>query len=96
VKNKYKMHLPAPGRNPIKAPIFDLYRDPREQRPVDGIKYGPWAGGQFVAMIKRHMAFKQKYPDRPATHAIPYEGIENLRPESKKIVEIFMLGLPQK
>jgi len=96
VKNKYKMHLPAPGSNPIKAPIFDLYRDPREQRPVDGIKYGPWAGGQFVAMIKRHMALKQKYPDRPATHGIPYEGIENLRPESKKIVEIFMLGLPQR
>jgi arylsulfatase len=96
VKNKYKMHLPAPGDNPIRAPIFDLYRDPREQRPMDGIKYGPWAGGQFVAMVKRHMAFKQKYPDRPPTHAKPYEGIENLRPESKKIVEIFMLGLPQR
>mgnify|MGYP002266752950 CR=1 FL=1 len=94
VKNKYKMHLPAPGDNPIRAPIFDLYRDPREQRPIDGIKYGPWAGGQFVAMIKRHMAFKHKYPDRPPTPAKPYEGIEHLRPESKKIVEIFMLVLP--
>ena len=96
VKNKYKMHLAPPGQNPIKSPIFDLYRDPRESRPTDGIKYGPWAGGQFASMIKRHMAFKHKYPDRPATHAKPYEGIENLRPESKKIVEIFMLGLPQK
>jgi hypothetical protein len=27
---------------------------------------------------------------------MPYTGIENLRPESKKAVEIFMLGLPQK
>jgi hypothetical protein len=96
VKNKYKMHLPSPGDNPIRAPIFDLYRDPREQRPIDGIKYCPWAGGQFVAMVKRHMALKQKYKDRPPTHAKPYEGIESLRPESKKIVEIFMLGLPQK
>ncbi len=96
VKNKYKMHLPAPGDNPIRAPIFDLYRDPRESRPIDGIKYGPWAGGQFEAMVKRHMAFKQKYKDRPPTHAKPYEGIENLRPESIKIVEVFMLGLPQK
>lgn len=96
VKSKYKMHLPAPGDNPIRAPIFDLYRDPRESRPIDGIKYGPWAGGQFAAMIKRHKAFKLKYPDRPATHAKPYEGIENLRPESKKIVEIFLLGLPQR
>ena len=44
-----RMHLPAPGDNPIAAPIFDLYRDPREQRPTDAIKYGPWAGGQFAA-----------------------------------------------
>lgn len=96
VKNKYKMHLPAPGDNPIRAPIFDLYRDPRENRPIDAIKYGPWAGGQFAGMVKRHMAYKQKYPDRPAVHDIPYKGIENLRPETIKLREIFMLGLPQK
>jgi arylsulfatase len=95
VKNKYKMHLPPPGSNPIAALIFDLYRDPREDRPIDSIQYGPWAGGQFAGMVKRHMAFKMKYPDRPPTYGIPYTGIENLRPESKKAVEIFMLGLPQ-
>ena len=96
VKNKYKMHLAPPGANPIASTIFDLYRDPRESRPIDSIKYGPWAGGQFAGMAKRHMAFKMKYADRPPTYGIPYEGIENLRPESKKVVEIFMLGLPQK
>jgi len=96
VKNKYKMHLPPPGSNPIAAFIFDLYRDPREDRPIDSIQYGPWAGGQFAGMIKRHLAFKMRYPDRPPTYGIPYTGIENLRPESKKAVEIFMLGLPQK
>jgi len=96
VKNKYKMHLPAPGENPIGAGIFDLYRDSREERPIDSIKYGPWAGGQFVGMAKRHMALKQKYPDRKPTYGIPYEGIGNLRPESKKLVEIFKLGLPKK
>ncbi len=96
VKNKYKMHMPAPGDNPIGAHLFDLYRDPREERPVDSIKYGPWGGGQFVAMIKRHMAMKQKYPDRKATYGLPYEGIQNLRPETKKLVEFFMLGRPQK
>jgi arylsulfatase len=89
VKNKYKMHLPAPGENPIGAAIFDLYRDSREERPIDSIKYGPWAGGQFANMIKRHMKMKQKYPDRKPTYGIPYEGIENLRPESKKLVEPF-------
>lgn len=96
VKNKYKMHLPAPGDNPIAAPIFDLYRDPREKRPIDAIKYGPWAGGQFAGMVKRHMAFKMKYPDRPPVYDIPYKGIENLRPETKQLLEVFMLGLPKK
>lgn len=96
VKNKYKMHLPPPGSNPIAASLFDLYRDSREERPIDSIQYGPWAGGQFAAMAKRHMAFKKVHPDRPPTHGKPYTGIENLRPESKKAVEIFMLGLPQR
>jgi len=70
VKNKYKMHMPPPGSNPIAAHIFDLTRDPREERPLDSIKYGPWAGGQFANMIKRHMAYKMKYPDRPPWHAL--------------------------
>ena len=47
-------------------------------------------------MIKRHMAMRQKYPDRKLTYAVPYEGIENLRPETKKMVEIFKLSLPKK
>jgi len=48
-------------------------------------------------MVKRHMAaLKQKYPDRPTVQDKPYEDIKNLKPESKKAVEIFILGLPQK
>ena len=90
------MHIPPPGANPIGASLFDLYRDPREDRPIDSIKYGPWAGGQFANMIIRHMAFKMKYPNRPPIRGIPYGGIENLRPESLKLLEIFKLGLPQK
>lgn len=90
VKNKYKMHLPAPGTNPIIAPIFDLYRDSRERRPIDSIKYGPWAGGQFVAMIKRHMKNRKEYPDREAIVEVPYGGIVNLRPETVAMVEQFL------
>ncbi|MEP2530749.1 sulfatase-like hydrolase/transferase [Shimia sp.] len=90
VKNKYKMHLPAPGTNPIIAPIFDLYRDSREMRAIDSIKYGPWAGGQFVAMVKRHMANRKTYPDREAIVKVPYEGIVNLRPETQEMVEHFL------
>ena len=47
-------------------------------------------------MAKRHLAFKQKYPDRPAVHDRSYNGSENLRPDNKVAVEIFMLGLPKK
>jgi len=47
-------------------------------------------------MIKRHMALKKKYPNRAPTHGMPYEGIENLRPETKQLVEVFKLGQPQK
>jgi arylsulfatase len=96
VKNKYKMHLPPPGTNPIGAPLYDLYRDPREERPADSIKYGPWAGGQFADMVKRHMAYKQKHPDRPPTYGMPYEGIEDLRPETQEVLRIFSLGRPGK
>jgi len=96
VKNKYKIHVPPPGSNPIAAPIFDLTRDPREERPMDGIKYGPWAGGQFANMIMRHLAYKKLHPDRPIPHAMPYGGIENLRPETKEMIRVFALGQPGK
>ena len=96
VKNKYKMHLPPPGTNPIAASIFDLMRDPREERPMDSIKYGPWAGGQFANMVKRHMGYKMKHPDRPPTMGVPYGGIDNLRPETQEMLRIFMMGKPGK
>jgi arylsulfatase len=97
VKNKYKMHLAPPGANPItSAQVYDLYRDPRESRPIDSIKVSPWAGGQFAGMVERHMAFKNKYPDRPPTHGEPYAGIENLRPETLEMVRVFKIGQPKK
>jgi len=90
VKNKFKMHIPPPGTNAIlTSQIYDLYRDPRESRPESTILLSPWAGGSFSGMIKRHLEFKKKFPDRPMTHDEPYEGIENLRPESQKLVDTF-------
>ena len=41
-------------------------------------------------MIKRHMGMRQKYPDRKPVHDIPYKGIENLRPETKALVDGFL------
>ena len=97
VKNKYKMHLAPAGANPILfSYFFDLYRDPREERSQDSIKYGAWAGGQFGAMIARHMAMQKKYPNRELPRGVPYTGIEDLRPETLQLLEIFKASLPQK
>ena len=96
VKNKYKMHMPPPGTNPIAAKLYDLTRDPREERPLDSIKYGPWAGGQFANMVKRHMAMKMKFPDSKGAMGMPYGGIENLRPETQELLRIFALSMPKK
>lgn len=97
VKNKYKMHLAPPGQNPvIAASFFDLTRDPREERAGDSIKYGTWAGGQFSAMIKRHTAMRKTHPDRKPVHAVPYDGIDNLRPETRKLVDNFLANKNKK
>ena len=91
VKNKFKIHIPPPGSNAIvDGAFYDLTRDPREERKADSLNYGVWAGGQFSNIIMRHMAMKKQYPDNPLKHGIPYTGIENLRPESKKLVEPFL------
>jgi arylsulfatase len=81
------MHVPPPGSNPIAAAIFDLYKNPREDRPQDSIQYGVGFGAKFVMMLKRHMGMKQKFPDRQPGRDLPYKGIENLRPETKALVQ---------
>ena len=96
VKQQYKMHMAPPGANPIAAPIFDLYKNPRENRPQDAIQYGVGFGAKFAQMVKRHMGMKQQYPDREPGRDVPYGGIENLRPESKALVEAFKAGKPGK
>lgn len=35
------------------------------------------------------MALKKKYPDRPETTGKPYGGVENLRPETRKLLDYF-------
>jgi arylsulfatase len=47
-------------------------------------------------MLKRHMAMKKQYPDRKTTYATPYEGIENLRPETQQLVDAFLASKSKK
>jgi len=88
IKDKLKLELPAKGENPIGASFYDLFRDTHEKYPVS-TEVGAWGGQEFVRILGRHMARKEKYPDGPPAFGMPYEGIENLRPESKAAVEMW-------
>ena len=48
-------------------------------------------------MIQRHMKRKVMYPSEGPAIGMPYDGIENLRPESKKAVQefLFMMKSPE-
>ncbi|WP_411992615.1 sulfatase-like hydrolase/transferase [Agarivorans sp. DSG3-1] len=87
VKNEFKMHVPTPGMPGAAAPVFNVYRDPREENPHIGMAL--WSGASFQDMMKRHMMMIQKYPHLPLGKGVPYSGIENLRPETVKLVDDF-------
>lgn len=88
VKQKFKLELPAPGQPAVAAKMYDVYRDPREESPMTEISL--WAGASFQDLLERHMMQIQKYPHAKVGKGRPYSGIENLRPESKKMIEAFM------
>ncbi|WP_298852168.1 sulfatase-like hydrolase/transferase [uncultured Ruegeria sp.] len=92
VKDKLKMNLPGDVKNGILANFIDLYRDTHEKYPVS-TEVGAWGGNEFVRVLGRHMARKEKYPDMPIDKGMPYEGIENLRPESAHAVQQFLTKL---
>ncbi|WP_422374575.1 sulfatase-like hydrolase/transferase [Roseibium sp.] len=87
VKQEFKMHLPAPGQPGAAANVFNIYRDPREEFPLVG--YSLWSGASFQDMVKRHQKTIAKYPHLPLGKNTPYEGIENLRPETELTRDVF-------
>lgn len=90
IKDQLKLNLPGAGQSPILAKFYDVYRDTHEKYPVS-TEIGAWGGQEFVRILQRHMARKQKYPDTPPAYGRPYEGIENLRPETVAAVEAFLI-----
>jgi arylsulfatase len=94
VKQEFKMHLPAPGQPAAGAAVFNLLRDPREEHPQIGTAL--WSGASFQDMVKRHMLMIKKYPNLPLGKGVPYEGIENLRPESEVTRKVFASWQPKK
>jgi arylsulfatase len=63
----------------------DVYKDVREEHH----KMAPylWAWAAFDHMKERHEALIRKYPNRPPTHGVPYEGIEGLPAEAKALAK---------
>jgi arylsulfatase len=94
VKQEFKMHMPAPGMPGAAAPVFNILRDPREEHAQVG--YALWSGASFQDMVKRHQITIKQYPHLPLGKGLPYEGIENLRPETKLTREVFMSWQPKK
>ncbi|WP_170479596.1 sulfatase-like hydrolase/transferase [Ruegeria arenilitoris] len=88
VKDKLRLNLPAAGESAILAEFYDIYRDTHEKYPVS-TEVGAWGGQEFVRILGRHLARKEKYPDTPPAYGPPYEGIENIRPETAAAVEAF-------
>ncbi|MHC5003954.1 MAG: sulfatase-like hydrolase/transferase [Planctomycetota bacterium] len=88
VKQEFKMHMPAPGMPGAGAPVYNLFRDPREEKPQIGLAL--WSGASFQDMIKRHMMTIARYPHSELGKGRPYGGIENLRPETLEAIETFM------
>jgi arylsulfatase len=87
VKQQMKIHWPGPGVNPSLAKIYNLYWDPREEFPLH--EQGVWAGTSFVRMYSQHKQLKVKYPDWEQAHGEPYEDVENIRPETKEMIELW-------
>ena len=88
VKQQMKIHWPRPGVNPAMAQMFNLYWDPREENPLK--EQAVWAGTSFVRMRIQHMRMKDKFPDWQPARGMPYEDVENLRPETMKMVQTWL------
>ncbi len=87
VKQQMKIHWPGPGVNPSLAKVFNLYWDPREEFPLK--EQGVWTGTPFVRMLAQHKRLKDKYPDWKPGRGMPYEDVENIRPETKEMLTMW-------
>ncbi|MEP2704197.1 MAG: sulfatase-like hydrolase/transferase [Roseibium sp.] len=79
VKGDYKRHMISPDpigeASGIPAAFYFLPSDPREVQPM--LTNLIHLKRPFNRMVLRHNLWKDKYPDRPETHGIPWTGIAN-------------------
>ena len=107
VREHYSWHAHAEKYLKIVKPVVDksepLTRMELRRRPMlyhdralftdldQNLLGNPDSLREFVRVIQRHMANKQNYPSEPAARGMPYDGISNLRPESKAAVQVFLV-----
>lgn len=90
IKEQYKLAIPGGSiDNAILADFYDLFRDPQEKYPVS-TEIGAWGSAKFINMLQRHLKRKEKYPSEGPAVGMPYEGGENLRPETIAVRDEFL------
>lgn len=86
VKGDYKRHFISPDpvgdASGIPAAFYFLPSDPREVQPM--LTNLIHLKRPFNRMLLRHNLWKQKYPDRPEKHGIPWTGIANASEQLKR------------
>lgn len=74
VKQQYKRHFAGAAPGLAGKGFFDLYKDPREEHPLQGEFL--WAWPAFDFMKARHEALIEKYPHTKVATGEPYTGID--------------------
>ncbi|WP_425045211.1 sulfatase-like hydrolase/transferase [Primorskyibacter sp. S87] len=86
VKGDYKRHMISPDpvgeASGIPAAFYFLPSDPREVQPM--LTNLIHLKRPFNRMVLRHNLWKEKYPDRPEKHGIPWTGIANASEQLKR------------
>ncbi len=63
------------------------------KQEIPGSGYSEWlfrgTKGQALEGVQ-HMRMRDKFPDWQPARGMPYEDVENLRPETKKMVETWL------
>ena len=77
VKQQYKRHFAGAAPGLAGKGFFDLYKDPREEHPLQAQFL--WAWPAFDHIKDRHEAQIKKYPHTPVARGVPYTGIERLK-----------------
>ena len=76
------------GVNTALATVFNLCSYPRKKLPLKSA--GVRTGASFVRLRVQHSRMKDKWLDRLTARGVPYADVDNLRPETKAVIETWL------